>query len=448
MLNAAASLPALKRTLQTASPLVLAQFAFAANTFVTQVFLARHSTAALHASLPGSLLAVTFMSFFNATLGYAGTVFAQHDGAGDKTRAHAAFIQSLWLTVFSLPLLALGCPLARLILGVFNPSPAILAAESHYFNILMPNAALTILGSVLGGFFTGQGKTRLVGTATTLGFAANMLLAPLFIRGTWGVSGLIGAGLAQTLAHLVPVILLTAALLRTPELRGKGVSWRPSFSAHETLEILRLGIPNGLRTVLEIGGFFAFTALIAELDTSAAAASTIVFALNGVGYSAVQGLSSALEILTGRTMGAGKSQEAVRYLHISMALTLILALIYGGALFGIGEWLVRLFSADAAVLAASRPLLIIAALKAPLEFAVLTLQGELRGRGKTAAVFKSLLIASLGIWTPAYILVRIFEPNVVLYWLTMVLCCAANFIGLRRAQCRAYISSTQPLRQA
>ena len=69
-------------TLRTAAPLLLAQLAFAANTLVTQFFLARHSTTALHASLPGSMLAVAYMAFFNATLGYAGTIFARRDGAG------------------------------------------------------------------------------------------------------------------------------------------------------------------------------------------------------------------------------------------------------------------------------------------------------------------------------------------------------------------------------
>ena len=117
-------------TLRTAAPLLLAQLAFAANTLVTQFFLARYSTAALHASLPGSMLAVAYMAFFNATLGYAGTIFARRDGAGDGRGAMAAFVQSVWLTLFATPLLALGMPVARLVLGAFNTSPEVLAAET------------------------------------------------------------------------------------------------------------------------------------------------------------------------------------------------------------------------------------------------------------------------------------------------------------------------------
>ena len=166
-------------TLRTAAPLLLAQLAFAANTLVTQFFLARHSTAALHASLPGSMLAVAYMAFFNATLGYAGTIFARRDGAGDGRGAMAAFVQSVWLTLFATPLLALGMPVARLMLGAFNTSPEVLAAETLYFDILMLNAAFTILAQVLGGFFTGRGKTAFVGAVTILGFAVNMAIAPV-----------------------------------------------------------------------------------------------------------------------------------------------------------------------------------------------------------------------------------------------------------------------------
>ena len=83
----------LSLTVRTAVPLVFAQLAFAANTFVTQFFLARHSTIALHASLPGSMLAVTYMVFFNMTLGYAGTIFAQRHGGGDVKGALTTFVQ-------------------------------------------------------------------------------------------------------------------------------------------------------------------------------------------------------------------------------------------------------------------------------------------------------------------------------------------------------------------
>ena len=415
-------------TLRTAAPLLLAQLAFAANTLVTQFFLARHSTTALHASLPGSMLAVAYMAFFNATLGYAGTIFARRDGAGDGRGAMAAFVQSVWLTLFAMPLLALGMPVARLVLGAFNPSSEVLAAETLYFDILMLNAAFTILAQVLGGFFTGQGKTAFVGAVTILGFAVNMAIAPVFISGFAGLpGGIAGAGIAQTLAHFVPCLILAAAIARHPLFRQRAVSLRPSLSAGETLEIIRLGLPNGFRTVLEIGGFFVFTALIAECSPAAVAASTALFAINGIPYGCIQGLSSAVEILVGRSSGRNDRAEIRGIVSSAVVTTAVVAAAYVLALWLFRTELMRMFLPNAPTFetgeyfATAALLAAVVAAKSMFEMCTLVLQGALRGLGDTAATFRIQMTTSFAVWIPAYFAVRFIHPTVPAYWATMIL---------------------------
>lgn len=412
------------------------QLFFALNTFVTQFFLARHSGVSVHASLPGSMLAIAFMSFFNAALGYAGTVFAMHDGAGRSDRALNAFVQSLYLTLFSLPLLALGCPLARIILSIFNSSPEVYRAEVAYFDILMPNAALTILGSVLAGYFTGRGKTKLVGTITSIGFAINMVLSPVFISGAIGPGGVIGAGIAQTLAHAFPVVAIGIAICRSKDFKERAFSLAPRFFAEETLEIIRLGVPNGLRVLLEIGVFFVFTALVAELPSSAAIASTIVFALNGIFYSMVQALATTQEILIGRALADG--ERRANFTKSATFITLFLSLLYAAVFLASPDFWFDIFTCSNPnamredVRIAGRALLVIAAIKSPVEFLSLVLQGTLRGMGKTAAVLKTLSIVSFGVWIPLYLIVRICRPDVNLYWMTMIVSCLVSCLILYR----------------
>ena len=415
------------RLLRTSFPLILAQIAFAANTFVTQYFLARHSTTSLHASLPASMLAVTYMVFFNMTLGYAGTIFAQRHGGGDTRGALAAFVQSVWLTLFSLPLLALGCPLARFILGVFNTSPDVLAAETRYFDILMLNAAFTILAQVLGGFFTGQGRTKFVGFVTVVGFLVNMAISPVFISGFAGLpEGTAGAGIAQTVAHIVPCVILAAAIARAPEFRQRTVPLRPSLTARETLEILRLGIPNGLRTVLEIGGFFLFTAFISECPPAAVAASTAVFAVNNIPYGIIQGLSSAIEILVGRASGKRDDAEVRGIVIAAAILTAAIAVLYATVLWLFQDAILDPFlKNDRVTLAAfhetTRVLVAIVAGKTFFEMMTLVLQGVLRGLGRTADVCFVQAISSFLVWIPSYCAVRALHPTVPAYWMTMIL---------------------------
>ena len=404
--------------IRTATPLVLAQLAFAANAFVTQVFLARHSATALHASLPGSMLAVTLSAFFINTLGYSGTLIAQRHGSGDECGANRLFAGALLLTVLSIPLFLLSAPLGLAILGIFNTEPAVLAAESAYFKVLLVNGFFTALAAVLGGYFTGRGQTRLVGGVTIFGFLLNMALAPIFINGLWGIptEGVIGAGWSATIAHIVPCAILALCIART------NPSTLSNLSNLATL--LRLGLPNGLRSVIEIGSFFLFTAFLAECAPAAVAASTLLFAINNLPYNAVQGLAQAVEILIGRTPERTRQRGTIFW---GIILAIGVALLYVKVL-----WLTSVFApswflptapnfSTAEFTNALHALVAVIAAKAVFEFLTLILQAVLRGRGETSAVCRIQAVVSFGVWIPAYVLVRLFHPNMTVYWLTMFL---------------------------
>ena len=201
-----------------ALPLTFAQLAFAANTFVTSLFLSRSSTTALHASLPGSMLAVAVSSLAISSLGYSGTVFADRHGSGDTPGALAAFRSALVLAALSIPYFILAAPFGHALLGVFNTAPEVLAAESAYYDVLLANGYFTMLAAVLGGYFTGQGKTRFVGAVTVFGFLVNMAIVPIFINGLFGVptSGIRGAGWSATISHIVPCVILAVAIRLHP----------------------------------------------------------------------------------------------------------------------------------------------------------------------------------------------------------------------------------------
>lgn len=420
--------------IRTATPLVLAQLAFAANAFVTQVFLARHSATALHASLPGSMLAVTLSVFFINTLGYSGTLIAQRHGSGDERGANRLFVSALLLTALSIPPFFLAAPLGLAILGVFNTDPAVLAAESAYFKVLLVNGFFTALAAVLGGYFTGRGKTRLVGGVTIFGFLLNMALAPIFINGLWGIptEGVIGAGWSATIAHIVPCLILAVSIYTNSARR---------FNLHALNlctalpSILRLGLPNGLRSVIEIGGFFLFTAFLAECAPAAVAASTLLFAINNLPYNAVQGLAQAVEILIGHTPDRTPQRGTIFW---GIILAIGIALLYVKVL-----WLTSFFApswflptapnfSTAEFTDALHALVAVIAAKAVFEFLTLILQAVLRGRGETSAVCRIQAIVSFGMWIPSYVLVRFFLPNMTAYWLTMFLSGLGSVVLLTR----------------
>ena len=402
-----------------ALPLTAAQLAFAANTFVTNLFLARHSTTALHASLPGSMLAVAVSSFAISSLGYSATVFADRHGSGDTPGALAAFRAALVLAALSIPAFILAAPAGHALLGVFNTAPEILAAESAYYDILLANGYFTMLAAVLGGYFTGQGHTRFVGAVATFGFLLNMAIAPAFINGLFGApaSGIRGAGLSATVSHIVPCLVLAVAICRRPiECKARRMR-RADFRT-----LLSLGIPNGVRAVIDIGGFFVYAAVLAECEGAAVAASTAAFAVNGIYQSFPQGLAQALEITTARA--AQENRRAL--LAPALKLVAIHSLAFAAVLAAAGGPALGVFAAkgDAAFAAGfsavAKTLVVILGAKAVFESAVQVLQAHLRGCGETAAVFRIQCATSLLFWIPLFFVVRACAPGIRAYWLTML----------------------------
>ena len=408
-----------------AVPLSLAQLAFAANTFVTSYFLSLFSTTALHASLPGSMLAVAVSSLAISSLGYAGTIFAARHGSGDAPGAVAAFKAALSLTALSIPFFFLAVPLGHAILGAFNTAADVLAAESAYYDVLLANGFFTTLAAVLGGYFTGQGKTRFVGAVTVFGFLVNIALAPVFIGGMFGLptSGVQGAGWAATIAHVVPCIVLAAAIRFMPVKAHARKVLRSDFA-----EILRLGVPNGVRAVIDIGGFFVFTAVLAECAKPAVAASTAAFAVNGIYQAFPQGLAQSLEILTARAPESDRRQ----FLGPSVTLVGVYAILFCAVLAAAGVAILLAFGkkGDAEFVGTFTEtacvLVTILGAKALFESLVQILQAFLRGCGKTAAVFRIQFGTSVLFWIPLFFAVRAWRPGIPAFWLTMLACSALS----------------------
>lgn len=430
---------ALGRLTRLSGPLVFGQLAFAVNGFVTQYFLARFSGDAFHAALPGSMLAVAVSSLFISTLGYTGTVLAKYHGAGDLAASEIVFRRALKLTALSIPLFLLAIPLGHAVLAVFDTQSAVLEAEFAYYDILLVNGFFTTLAAVLGGFFTGRGKTRFVGAMTVAGFVLNMALAPLFIGGFRGFpwNGVVGAGWAATLAHIMPCMGLGWAIW----CHSRSVPSTPPcrHTVPSCGELLRVGLPNGIRAVVDIGGFFAFVAVLAECPQAAVAASSAAFAVNGVYQAFPQAVSAALEIVTARD--GTDHRRSRRAFHVaSIQLAVGSALAFAGFLLFFGRRTLGVFRpdqlADVGGFDGEIPRLIaILAVKGVFESVCLVYQGRLRGEGRTTAAFAVQTGCSLLFWLPLFLSVRVLHPSVTNYWLTMlaasVLTAAVSHLVLR-----------------
>ena len=412
-------------------PLVLAMGANAVNQFADRVFLARHSDVAIQGSLPGGILSWLFICLVVAVVGYSGTFVAQFWGAGARRDAAAAFGQGLWLVLAFTPLIALSIPVGHFIFDICGHAKEVVEAEKTYYDILQIGGVFCALGAALAGYFTGQGRTRIVGVANVVGNIANIVLDWMFIFGKCGCGewGIAGAGWATAISAAIPCVMLGLALIGDPLLRGR--RWiallrpRPKLLAR----IVRYGVPSGLHVFLDVVTFTVFVMLTGRLDAMSFAASNIGFAINHLSFAPLMGLSQGATVLVGQHQGEGDSAAAMR----SAVSCLFIGLAYVG-LFVLFILTCSDLCMDAFHGSSSRfdpeefrslghLLMVLLSCWAMFDAVTLILEGALKGAGDTRYVMLVQMGVSFLLWLPLVFAVMAWHPTIGWMWGTMPVYC-------------------------
>ena len=412
-------------------PLVLAMGANAVNQFADRVFLSRYSDVAIQGSLPGGILSWLFICLVVAAVGYSGTFVAQFWGAGSRHDAASAFAQGLWLTLASVPLIAASIPLGFLVFDLSGHAPEVVAAEKTYYWILQVGGMFCALGAALSGYFTGIGRTRIVGIANIVGNLANMLLDWMFIFGRCGCGewGIAGAGWATAISAAIPCAILGVALFWDQTFRGKRLMAIMRLKPTLFMRIVRYGIPSGMHIFLDVLTFTVFVMLTGRLDAMSFAASNIGFAINHLSFAPLMGLSQGASVLVGQFQGEGDSSAASR----AAVSCLLIGLAYVGLfivfILTCSDMCMDFFRSGDSLFdpvqfrSVGHMLMAILSCWAAFDAITLILEGAIKGAGDTRYVMFVQLGVSFVLWMPVVFAVMAFHPTIGWMWGTMPIYC-------------------------
>ena len=412
-------------------PLVLAMGANAVNQFADRVFLSRYSDVAIQGSLPGGILSWLFVCLIVAVVGYSGTFVAQFWGAGSKHDAAAAFAQGIWLSIASIPILVVSIPVGHLIFNLSGHAPQVAAAEKVYYDILQAGAVFCAFGTAISGYFTGQGRTRIVGIANVVGNLANVLLDWMFIFGKCGCGewGIAGAGLATAISAAIPCVILGVALIGDPMFRGRRMLALMRPKPRLLGRIVRYGVPSGAHIFLDVLTFTVFVMLTGRLDAISFAASNVGFAINHLSFAPLMGLSQGATVLVGQFQGEGDSvaasRSAVSCLVIGLAyvaLFMVFILTCSGACMDFFRSTDSSFD-PAEFRALGHLLMMILSCWAAFDAVTLIIEGALKGAGDTRFVMFVQMGVSLVLWMPLVFAVMAWHPSIGWMWGTMPIYC-------------------------
>ncbi len=335
--------------------------------------------------------AVFFINgFFLGTLHGVKVVAAQATGAGNAGRASRAGWQGALIAApMGLVVIALAGWDEHLFRLMGGP-PEVQALARDYFRVRVLASPVWYLTLAMSDYFQGTGDTRTPMKVNLLVNGLNIVgdVVLVFGFGEWEGLGVTGAAWSTVFACAVGWVVMTPMFVRA-------VGVRPSLDYEVAREVVRVGVPIGVRYVLDIGGFTVFTAIVARVGAAELAANQIAMKVISISFLPGHGLGEAATVLVGQYVGAN-DREAARAAFRS-ALKLAVGLM--GA-FGVVFWvwptqLLGFFSEDPEVLKIGAGLLFLGALFQVFDAVVMTAAGALNGAGDTRF---TMLASIAGSW--------------------------------------------------
>ncbi len=312
---------------------------------------------------------------------------AQALGAGERLRARRLMWQGVRVAVgVSLPLVVIMSLLPSL-LPSFGIDAATAAQARAYLWARMLNVVPYLVFNAQRSYLQAGGVTRPIIVATAVGVGANALANWLFIyRLGFGVAG---SGMASTLASaaMVLVVAPAVALVDTPDDPS-----RRRFDRGLVRTILRLGVPNGLQVVAEVGVFATVGVLAGRIGAASAAAHLVAITLASFTFCVTLGIGAATSVRVGVHVGAGDSAGARHAGLVGLGASATFMLASALSFYAFAPQLAALLTDDASVLAVAVPLVHVAAIFQLSDGLQATAAGALRGAGDPHAPLYANLV--------------------------------------------------------
>jgi len=378
--------------LRLAAPLAMAELGWMAMGFVDTVMAGRLGAAAIGAGSLGGMLFFPIAICGTGMLLGMDTLVSQSFGAKDHAACRRTLVQGLWIAVGVAPIVALVLALTIPLLRAIGTNPRVMELLGPFVHALLwgvlPLLFYTAFRRYLQAMNIVKPITFAVVSANLLNFAGNWL----FMYGNWGAPrlGLEGSGYSTSISRVYIALVLLIAVLRQvgqasacqrPLAGASFLSYRPQWTLIRRLLIL--GFPSAMQVLAEGAVFGIVTVMAARFDEVSLAAHSIAVNVISITYMVPLGISSAAAVRVGQAVGRKSPQGIAVSGWTALLLGAGFMSAAGLALAFIPRWIARLYTPEAAVIAAGAALLRIAALFEIFDGLQVVATGALRGLGDT-----------------------------------------------------------------
>jgi MATE family multidrug resistance protein len=350
------------RILPLAWPVFIAQLAVIAFGTLDTLLVARYAALDLAALAVGSAAYITVFIGFMGVVVAAGPIVGQFFGARKLPEAGHQLHQAVWL---ALGLSVLGCLLLafpRPFMALSQAAPEVETKVRQYLGALAFALPAALLFAAYRGFNNAVSRPKAVMVIQLGGLALKLPLSAALVFGVPALGipelGVMGCGIATAIAMWAQVAAGLWVLKRdrfyAPFALGKRL--RPPDRKALGAQ-LRLGVPMGMSILIEVTGFAFMAIFIVRLGATPVAGHQLAANMVSVLFMLPLALGNATGTLVAQRIGARDLAAARRIGWHGLQIGVCLAAVAGALVYALRHGVVRLYTDDAAVIAAALPLL-------------------------------------------------------------------------------------------
>jgi putative MATE family efflux protein len=371
--------------------------------------------------------AAQFLMLVQATLLAIGAacvaLMARAIGAHDVPRARRAFAACLRLSLgVTIVLAGITLIFPRELLHLLDVKDSVVHLAVPYFRLTLSSTPLMAIALGVEHAFRAAKDTMvpmvIAGSAALFKIGLNYLL--IFGHLGFPELGLIGAGVATIGAQSLGVVLFLYAARRhrSPAL------WLTRADLHVPKKAMREALALALPAVGErfvmTAAMLVYFRFLGHYGVEAVAAYNVGVRILAFTWIPGLGLSVAAATLVGHALGAGDAQLARRSGWEAMRIGFVISLVLAAVFIFLRIPMAKLFTSDAAVIAALDPFILLLGIGLPFLVVHFTLAGALRGAGDTMTPLKA---ATLGNWVFRVPLGYLFAKVLVLplFWVWSIM---------------------------
>lgn len=280
-------------------------------------------------------------------------IVARRVGEKNRDAASTAAIQSIFLALLcSLPFALAGIFYSKELLMLMGADEWSVTHGYRYTQWMLGGNVVIVLLFVMNAIFRGAGDAVIAMRVLWIANIINMVLDPLLILG-WGpfpALGIEGAAIATNIGRGVGVIIQFWVLFNA----GKHIRARLSqvcWDGKIILHVFRTSLGGVGQMIVSMTSWIFLMRILADVGSDAVAGATIAIRIMMFTMMPAWGLSNAAATLVGQNLGAGQPDRAESSVWkiggYNMVYLVAVSIVY----FFYNEWLMRLFTDDASVVA-------------------------------------------------------------------------------------------------